>query len=129
VPKTGAAARRSPLIWLLFGLKGRISRPIYWAALAAVYCVNMAMYLELTSMTEEDFDTVLPLILLLGGAATLYVNIAVAVKRLHDIGRRGMFAVAIMVPFLNVVVTVWAGLQPGTPGPNPFGDLADAPPA
>ena len=55
---------------------------------------------------------------LLAGVAILYANIAIAVKRLHDIGYGGFLAVAILIPIVNLAFNIWVGVLPGTPGPN-----------
>ena len=59
---------------------------------------------------------------------SLYANIAVTVKRLHDIGYSGFLAVAIFVPHRESRLHIWVGVLPGTPDPNRFGDAADRPP-
>jgi uncharacterized membrane protein YhaH (DUF805 family) len=102
-----------------------VSRPIYWAVLAAIYSLNLAMYFQLIGMRDEDFESLLPLLILLGGAVTLYINLAVSVKRLHDFAYRGFLAIVIVIPLVNLIFAVW----PGTPGPNAFGAVADRPPA
>lgn len=63
------------------------------------------------------------------GLVTLYSNIAVSVKRLHDLDANGLFALALLIPFVNILFTIWVGIPPGTRGPNRYGALVDAPPA
>lgn len=119
----------SPLFWLLLSLSGRISRGIYWPALLALFAVNFALYFQLVGMTEEDARGAFPLFMLLAALAALYANIAISVKRLHDVGYAGFLAVATLIPFLNVAFAIWIGLLPGTAGPNSYGDMPDVPPA
>ena len=61
--------------------------------------------------------------------ATVYSNLAVTVKRLHDIGYSGFLALAIFVPLVNIFFTIWVGVVPGTPGPNVYGEAPDSVPA
>jgi uncharacterized membrane protein YhaH (DUF805 family) len=122
-------ARRSPLPWLLFGFGGRISRGIYWQGFLALLCVNTALYFQLIGMTEEDLAGSRPFLVLLVAIAALFVNIAIAVKRLHDVGYSGFLAIAVAIPILNVAFSIWIGLLPGTAGPNAYADAADVPPA
>lgn len=61
--------------------------------------------------------------------ATLIVNLAVAVKRLHDIDYSGYFALALLVPLVNLAFTIWVGILPGSAGSNRFGTIPDAPQA
>jgi uncharacterized membrane protein YhaH (DUF805 family) len=128
VPNLQTGRRRSSLLWLLLGFGGRISRGIYWPALLALFLVNIALYFQLTGMTEEDLETSRPLMILLVALAAFYVNIAVSVKRLHDVGYSGFLAVAAAIPFLNVAFSIWVGVLPGTAGPNAYGAAADVPP-
>jgi uncharacterized membrane protein YhaH (DUF805 family) len=127
VPKTPTARRRSPILWLLFGLKGRISRRIYWPAYLALLCLNFALYFQLVSLTEEELVGGVLIIIFLVGVALLYANIAVAVKRLHDIGYGGFLAVAVPIPLIGIAFSIWVGILPGAAGPNRYGDLPDAP--
>jgi uncharacterized membrane protein YhaH (DUF805 family) len=121
--------RRSPLLWLLFSFKGRLSRSIYWPSLLALFCVNIALYFQLLGMTEEEAQGPLPLIMFPVALAALYANFAIAIKRLHDVGYGGFLSIAIAIPFLNILFAIWAGIMPGTAGPNSYGDAADVPPA
>ena len=119
---------RSPVFWLLFSLKGRISRGIYWLAYLFILCVQSVVLAQVVSGGAGSFYE---LASSLGTAvliATLYSNAAIAVKRLHDIGYGGFLALALLIPFVNVAFTIWVGLLPGTAGPNRFGDTPDTPP-
>ncbi len=115
--------------WLLFGLKGRASRQSYWLAYTLLICLNAAIVGQLFGGEEASFsriaETVGPLIIL----ATIYSNLAVTVKRLHDVGYSGFLSIAMFVPIVNLVFTIWVGILPGTAGPNAYGDVADSVPA
>jgi uncharacterized membrane protein YhaH (DUF805 family) len=119
---------RSPLLWLLFSLAGRISRSIYWLGYLFVVSVQSIVLAQMMSSGTASFYqeaiAVGPVILL----ATAYWNIAIAVKRLHDVGYGGFLALAVLIPFVNVAFTLWVGFLPGAAGPNRFGDVADVPP-
>jgi uncharacterized membrane protein YhaH (DUF805 family) len=60
---------------------------------------------------------------------TLYSNVAIAVKRLHDAGYSGFLAFALFIPLVNFAFTIWIGILPGTAGPNAYGDVTDSIPA
>jgi uncharacterized membrane protein YhaH (DUF805 family) len=123
-----AQRSRSPVLWLLFSLKGRISRRIYWLAYLFIIAVQSVVLAQLISGGAASFYDVAaslgPIVLLV----TLYWNLAISVKRLHDIGYGGFLAAALFVPLVNLAFTIWVGLLPGTPDPNRFGDAADIPP-
>jgi uncharacterized membrane protein YhaH (DUF805 family) len=120
--------RRSPVLWLLFSLAGRISRSIYWLGYLFIVSVQSIVLAQMVSGGAASFYqeavAVGPVILL----ATVYWNIAIAVKRLHDVGYGGFLALAALIPLVNLAFTLWVGFLPGTAGPNRFGDVADVPP-
>jgi uncharacterized membrane protein YhaH (DUF805 family) len=120
---------RSPVFWLLFGLKGRISRGVYWLAYLLIIAVQSVILAQIISGGAGSFYDVAsslgPIVLIV----TLYSNLAIAVKRLHDVGYAGFLALALLVPVVNLAFTIWVGVLPGTPDPNRFGDAPDIPPA
>ena len=48
-------ARRSPLLWLFFGLKGRVSRRVYWLSYIFFVCVNGVVLGQLLGGEEASF--------------------------------------------------------------------------
>lgn len=125
----GNGWRSYPLAWLLFAMKGRVSRQLYWLSYLLLVCLNAALVGQLLGGEEASFsriaETVGPLVILV----TIYSNLAVSVKRLHDVGYSGFLAIAMFVPIVNFVFTIWIGLLPGTAGPNAYGDVPDSVPA
>jgi uncharacterized membrane protein YhaH (DUF805 family) len=55
------------------------------------------------------------------GLATLIPNLAVSVRRLHDIDRTGWWLLIGLVPIVGWLVLLWFYIQQGTPGANRFG--------
>ncbi len=117
------------MLWLLFGLKGRISRHVYWLTYLIIIAVQSAVLSQIVGEEEASFHplaaSIGPIVL----AVTLYVTLAVSVKRLHDVGYGGFLAVALFIPFVNIGFTIWLGILPGTPAPNQYGDAPDISPA
>ncbi len=68
---------------------------------------------------EENTGQPLTLIALL---ALLLPNIAVSVRRLHDIDRSGWWVLIGLVPFVGVLVLLYWWVQSGTNGPNTYGN-------
>jgi uncharacterized membrane protein YhaH (DUF805 family) len=122
------ARRRSPVLWLLFSFKGRISRGLYWLAYLFLLAVNSVLIGQLLGGEEASFHdlaaTIAPAFVIL----TLYANLAVAVKRLHDVGYSGFLAAALFIPIVNVAFTIWIGIIPGAHDRNSYGELPDKPP-
>lgn len=121
--------RAAPLVWVFFALKGRIGRRVYWMAQFFIIALDSAFLLQMLGAEEASYYglamAVTPFLLIV----TAYSTIAVSVKRLHDFDTTGFFALALVVPLLDMAFRVWAGIVPGTSGPNRFGALADVPPA
>ena len=64
----------SPLTWLLFSLAGRISRRTFWASLAALYCINYALYRQLATTPEEELQGPFLLILFVMAIGAFYTS-------------------------------------------------------
>jgi len=129
VAAQGTTLRLPPLVWLFVSFRGRISRGIYWLAYGLLLCINAVLVGQLIGGPEASYarlaDALTPFVII----ATLYANLAVAAKRLHDMGFNGMFALALFVPIINFVFTIWIGIMPGTDGANRYGDIVDRQPA
>jgi uncharacterized membrane protein YhaH (DUF805 family) len=129
VPNVQTGVRRSPMAWLLFGLRGRASRQTYWLSYAFLLCLNGVIVGQLIGGEEASFSRLAQAVGPFALLVTIYSNLAVTVKRLHDIGYSGFLSVAMFVPLVNFFFTIWVGILPGTPGPNPYGDEPDRVPA
>ena len=64
---------------------------------------------------------------LLAFIASLWSNVALAVKRLHDLGKPGLIALVLFVPVISFVALFVLCLFPGQPGPNRYGARTNAP--
>jgi uncharacterized membrane protein YhaH (DUF805 family) len=129
VPAQPRQDRRAALIWLFFSLRGRVSRGLYWLGYFFLIALNSVLVGQLIGGPEQASffrlaEIVTPVMVIL----TLYCNVALSVKRLHDIGYVGLFALALLIPLVNLAFTIWVGLLPGSPGANRFGALIDQPP-
>jgi len=114
--------------WLFFGFRGRISRQAYWLAF---FFIVVILGIALQPTVDPETGS---LSLRGGGLAVVamlvavFANLAIGVKRLHDFNAPGLFAVALFIPFLSVIATLFIGLLPGNPGPNRFGQAPDIEP-
>lgn len=117
------------LAWLFLSFRGRVSREVYWLTFGYMVSVNAAIVCQLVGPEGRLFfrfaEAVSPFVAL----GTIYVQLSVSVKRLHDIGYSGFLALASFIPFVNLLFTIWIGLPPGTAGPNAYGDATDRPPS
>jgi uncharacterized membrane protein YhaH (DUF805 family) len=74
--------------------------------------------------TESEIWSILFMIAFL---ASLWSNIALAVKRLHDFGKTGLAAGMLFVPVVSFVALFVLCLFPGEPGPNRYAQRTNAP--
>jgi uncharacterized membrane protein YhaH (DUF805 family) len=129
VANTLTGGQRSQRVWLLFSLKGRISRTVYWLSLLFWNCVIAALVLGLLPTEPDSISLGAAMALFVGTLLAAYSSLAITVKRLHDVGYGGFLSAAMFIPLVNIVFTVWVGIVPGTIGPNTYGDMTDSIPA
>lgn len=113
-------------IWLFFGFSGRVSRAAYIPAGLLLYLARFyPVYQIIAADGVESIETFWGGMFLLVIGATLISHIALAVKRLHDMGRSGWFSVLFLVG--DFLVYLFLCVAPGTTGPNRYGATTDAP--
>jgi uncharacterized membrane protein YhaH (DUF805 family) len=105
---------------------GRATRPEYWywilalvilsAVLAIIEGAVLAPALGFEAFAPEAGQ---PLTLIMS-LAIIVPSLAVAIRRLHDIGRSGWWLLIQLVPVVGSLVLLWWYIQPGTEGPNDF---------
>ena len=129
MPIFQTGGRGSQTAWLLLSLRGRISRSVYWLSYVLLISISGVLVGQLLGGEQASFHDVAqavgPFVIL----ATLYINLTISVKRLHDVGYSGFLALAMFVPLVNIAFTIWLGILPGTAGPNPYGEAPDSVPA
>jgi uncharacterized membrane protein YhaH (DUF805 family) len=59
--------------------------------------------------------------------ATLWPNVVLTIKRLHDLDKPGILAIVLFVPIVSIVAFLVLCLFPGRPGPNRYGGRTNAP--
>jgi uncharacterized membrane protein YhaH (DUF805 family) len=139
----------SPLIWLFFSPKGRISRGVYWLSYVFLICINSVLIGQVVGGEEASFHGVAVAASPFVAFGSLYANVSFLVKRLHDFNTSGAFAAVLLLPLfagifmmatgsfalapiaslVNLAVVIWAGVVAGTPGPNRYGEAPDRVPA
>lgn len=125
-----------------FGFNGRVRRSSYFFGAIAgmcawtVLCVSLVAAIAVANgayidpeaqsfLVREDvvidgepwMGIAFAVIALLG----LWVSLALTVKRWHDVGQSGWFALLTLPPFANLMVFVLLCLLPGSTGENRFG--------
>jgi len=102
------------------GFEGRAARSEYWYWVLFIVLLSIVAFL--IDMTVFGFNTtgVNPISSIVS-LATLLPNVAVSVRRLHDIDRSGWWVLLVLIPLIGgIVLLVWACMR-GTVGMNRFG--------
>ena len=94
---------------------GRATRPEYWWF--ALFNFIIGIGLNILSLTVP----LLGIVALLYSLATLIPNIAVGVRRLHDIGKSGWFLLVALIPLAGAVWLIVLLATEGQAGTNEYG--------
>jgi len=133
-----AEPARAPVdwIWFFFRFNGRVSRMAFFLGdLFVSTIVAIPLWRGMLASPEsgltatpdlgaQQFWSVVLTLLIL---PYIWTNLALGAKRLHDMGKPGVAAVALFVPFVNVIAFVVFCVIPGNPGPNSYGRQTNSP--
>ena len=138
-PKSEPALESTPTetnhLTILFGFRGRIPRRTFWiyviAALIPLYGLMIIVDQLIFPLTFHGTSTSAPttrhpigtLFLLVLSLPTIWISLALQVKRWHDHGKSAWWLLIGLIP---IVGTVWVigelGCVRGNPFPNAYGD-------
>ncbi|GEO83573.1 MULTISPECIES: DUF805 domain-containing protein [Alphaproteobacteria] len=94
---------------------GRAARSEFWWFALFVLLVNIATgFIDSAVFGGQVLNT-------LAGLALLVPQLAVGVRRLHDIDRSGWWLLLALVPVIGWIVLLYFNIQPSQPGDNRFG--------
>lgn len=97
---------------------GRAPRSEYWFFVLFVFLLNIACGLVDNALFGYDNVGVL------GGIVSLAVflpSLAVAIRRLHDLGRSGWWILLTLIPIVGIIILIVFYVQKGEDGPNEYG--------
>ena len=117
---------------LLWSFEGRIGRAGFWLGVLCMILLAMAIGIVATFLgvppnltAASDPSQISPAfaaIIGIGSIAILYVQLAICVKRFHDQGKSGWWALIAFVPVIGSLwILIELGMLPGDPGPNAYG--------
>ena len=119
---------RSQLAWLFFKTSGRVSRTAYFLGGLLVAIAQAFPLYRFTLVPEGTTESeTWAMLFLVAFLASLWSNVALAVKRLHDLGRPGLMALVLFVPVISIIAFLALCLFPGDKGPNRYGAQTNAP--
>jgi uncharacterized membrane protein YhaH (DUF805 family) len=108
----------------LFSFEGRINRGTFWKvavlnALFGTIATVLATGFGERVLEVNTFTMVASAIL---GVLSAWQTLALAVKRWHDMGSSGWYTTLCLIPLVNFFVVIYLAFNPGTDGPNEYGD-------
>jgi uncharacterized membrane protein YhaH (DUF805 family) len=107
---------------LFFLFKGRVSRAAFFLAGLLLVVIQLFVVYRFTLVPQETAESQLWASLFsVTFLVSIWANVALGVKRLHDLGRPGIFAVVLFIPVISIVAFIALCLMPGEPGPNRYG--------
>jgi uncharacterized membrane protein YhaH (DUF805 family) len=116
------------LVWLFFGVSGRVGRAAYFlAGLLAQLVPAFVLYRFMLVPETSPVGETLALIFWLALILSVWSSLSLGIKRLHDFGQPGIVSVSLLVPVISYVVFLFLCFYPGDAGPNRFGACTDAP--
>ena len=111
------------LIPLLFSFEGRIGRQSFWIVLLGLLALH-GLLEGLTPVVANpaDAESAMSATQLLFILLTLWIQLAVQIKRWHDLDKSGWWALIGLVPVIGPLwILLECGLLRGTQGENRFG--------
>jgi uncharacterized membrane protein YhaH (DUF805 family) len=93
---------------------GRAPRREYWFWVLFVVLASIAASVIDTAVTQGILGVVI-------GLGLFIPNLAVSVRRLHDIGKSGWNLLWGLVPLLGFIYLIYLYVQPGDPATNEYG--------
>jgi uncharacterized membrane protein YhaH (DUF805 family) len=100
---------------------GRSTRPEYWYWILPVVVINVVLGVVDEKLNPGTQMGPLSWVTMIVVFALILPTLGVSIRRLHDIDRSGWWFLLWFTLIGGVVVIYWA-CQPGTAGPNSFGE-------
>jgi FAD/FMN-containing dehydrogenase/uncharacterized membrane protein YhaH (DUF805 family) len=111
-----------PVSYLLFTTRGRINRLTYWTASVFIWTSFYILFNLLESLFSYTATWILYLVLFWALSAT-------AIKRLHDINRKGRWLLLVAIPVLGPLMLIYLlGFKKGSIQSNRFGAVPNSAP-
>jgi uncharacterized membrane protein YhaH (DUF805 family) len=118
---------RQQLLWLFFGVSGRLSRaPYFLAGLLAQLVPAFVLYRFTLTPESSGISEALAVIFWVVLILSIWSSITLGIKRLHDFGQPGIVAASLLVPVVSYLVFVFLCFYPGDAGPNRFGAFTNS---
>lgn len=118
-----------PIFKQYVDFKTRANRKQFWlwTLWTVIIYIVFQIFIAIGGAMESSLITgVFSVLFILFNLAILLPNLAISVRRLHDIDRSGWWVLIGLIPFIGAVVLLIFDLLPGTPEENRFGPVPQA---
>ncbi|MHA7774827.1 DUF805 domain-containing protein [Roseibium sp. M-1] len=122
-------------VWALLSPIGRIGREPYWLCFVLswiifaipirIWWLSMPETPAPESLIAGEYIGTNPLFPILF-LVLQWIELAVVIKRLQDIGQSGFLALLMFVPLINIIMLIILGVVPGQAVPNRHGPLSNS---
>ena len=100
----------------LFSFNGRIRRTRYWLTM---FCTNL-LFLP-ANVAGDNMSEGVAVFTLLIFIPAVWILLANVVKRCHDLGKSGFFALLMLIPLVNLIVGIYLAFFQGDLNDNEYG--------
>jgi uncharacterized membrane protein YhaH (DUF805 family) len=100
---------------------GRARRKEYWYYFLINFLIITALLLIDNMLGTLDKEAGMGLLSGIYALAVLIPGLAVAVRRLHDSGRKGWWVLLTLIPIIGPIILIFFLIQDSTPGDNAYG--------
>jgi uncharacterized membrane protein YhaH (DUF805 family) len=115
------------ILWLLFSPSGRVGRqPYFMSILLWLAMQGVAITLIVKYQYDETMLVASTLLLVVISIGFFVSLLMLSIKRLHDIGYSGLWALLMFVPAVAVITVIALSCWPSAP-PNEFGMFTNRP--
>ena len=106
----------------LFSFENRIKRNTFWKIITPIFLISFWFSSNVYDAEHSPPGFLFSTIGLILSILLVWILYATYVKRLHDLGRSGWYALVVLIPFFNLLFILYLGFAPGNTGANKYGE-------
>lgn len=104
-----------------FSFENRIKRSTFWKITIPVFLISFGFSIVFEAEGNPP-GLLLSIAGLILSIPLIWVLYATYIKRLHDLGKSGWYALVVLIPLINLLFILYLGFVPGNTGVNKYGE-------
>ncbi len=104
-----------------FSFENRIKRSTFWKITIPVFLISFGFSIVFEAEGNPP-GLLLSIAGLILGVPLIWVLYATYIKRLHDLGKSGWYALVVLIPLINLLFILYLGFVPGNTCVNKYGE-------